>query len=56
MTLRKWKSNSTEFKTIPDNLLEKKNLQLISSKATWQSIWPELRASYIYIYINNCGH
>ena len=34
MTLRKWRSNSTELKaTIPDNLLEKENVQLISAPA-----------------------
>ena len=33
MTLRKWKSNSTEFKAIPDNLLQKKNVQLIRMPA-----------------------
>ena len=32
MTLRKWRSNSTELKaTITDNLLEKENVQLISA-------------------------
>ena len=34
MTLRKWRSNSTKLKaTIPNNLLEKENVQLISTPA-----------------------
>ena len=34
MILRKWRTNSTELKaTIPENLLEKENVQLISAPA-----------------------